>query len=153
MTKRPRPKVKAPALKRATEDTRFYIDYDWWERSDLDLKTYLYSRLNIDEELQLDADMEQVDLIDAQTGEVRQVDGFQYVLQAYFNKLPQDFTARSSLVDAVFCVLLANANQPMSAREIADRLDRPSNVVLRTLGGPRVYQGIRPIYQDDNGGS
>ncbi|MFW6184869.1 MAG: hypothetical protein ACOC8X_13805, partial [Chloroflexota bacterium] len=70
---------------------------------------------------------------------------------AYFNKLPQDFTARSSLVDAVFCVLLANANQPMSAREIADRLERPSSVVLRTLSGPRVYQGIRPILQDDNG--
>lgn len=150
MTKRPRPKVKAPTLKRPTEDTRFYIDYDWWERSNLDLKTYLYSRLDIDDELQLDTDMERVDLIDAETGEVRQVDGFQYVLQTYFSKMPQDFAVRTSLVDAVFSVLLANANQPMTAREIAERLQRPTEVILRTLSGPQVYQGIRPIYNGDD---
>lgn len=148
MAKRPRPKVKAPTLKRPTEDTRFYIDYDWWERSNLDLKTYLYSRLDIDEDLQLDSDMEKVDLIDQLTGEVRQVDGFQYVLQTYFSKLPQDFASRTSLVDAVFCVLLANANQPMTAREIAERLQRQPEVVLRTLGGPQVYQGIRPLFDE-----
>lgn len=149
MTKRPRPKLKTPAPKRPTADTKFFIDYDWWERSNLDLKTYLYSRLDIDEELQLDTDMEQVDLIDSRTGEVRQVDGFQYVLQTYFNRLPQDFAAYTSLVDAAFCVLLANANQPMTAREIAERLNRSPDVLLRTLGGPQVYQGIRPIFNDE----
>lgn len=149
MTKRPRPKVKAPVLKRATEDTRFYIDYDWWERSNLDLKTYLYSRLELDDDLQLDANMDKVDLVDDETAEVRQVDGFQYVLQTYFSQLPQDFSARTSMVDAVFCVLLANANQPMTAREIAGRLQRQPEVILRTLGGPQVYQGIRPLFDDD----
>lgn len=146
MSKRPRPKVKAPALKRPTEDTRFYIDYDWWERSNLDLKTYLYTRLNVDEDLQLDTEIDKVDLVDPRTGEVRQVDGFQYVLQTYFSQLPEDFTTRTSLVDAAFCVLLANANQPMSAQEIAQRLQRPPAVILKTLGGPRVYQGIRPLF-------
>lgn len=149
MTKRPRPKVKASALKRPTEETRFYIDYDWWERSNLDLKTYLYSRLDIDEDLQLDTDNEKVDLVDAMTGEVRQVDGFQYVLQTYFSQLPQDFASRTSMVDAVFCVLLANANQPMTAREIAERLERQPDVILRTLGGPQIYQGIRPIFDEE----
>jgi hypothetical protein len=149
LAKRPRPKVKAPVLKRPTVDTRIYIDYDWWERSNLDLKTYLYSRLDIDEDLQLDTDMEKVDLVDQLTGEVHQVDGFQYVLQTYFSQLPQDFAARTSLVDAVFCVLLANANQPMAVREIAERLQRPPEVILRTLGGPQVYQGIRPLFDED----
>lgn len=149
MTKRPRPKVKAPVLKRPTEDTRFYIDYDWWERSNLDLKTYLYSRLDLDENLQLDTDMGKVDLVDAVTAEVRQVDGFQYVLQTYFSQLPEDFAARTSMVDAVFCVLLANANQPMTARAIAEKLGRMPDVVLRTLGGPQVYQGIRPLFDED----
>lgn len=125
------------------------IDYDWWERSNLDLKTYLYTRLDVDEELQLDASMEKVDLVDPRTGEVRQVDGFQYVLQTYFSQLADDFAARTSLVDAVFCVLLANANQPMSAREIAAEVKRPVEVVLRTLGGPRVYQGIRPVFDEE----
>jgi len=149
LTKRPRPKLKTPVLKRPTEDTRFYIDYDWWDRSNLDLKTYLYSKLDIGEDLSLDTEMDRVDLIDAQTGEVHQVDGFQYVLQTYFSRLPQDFAQRASLVDATFFELLANANQPMTATEIANRLNRSTEVVLRTLGGPRVYQGIRPIFNDE----
>lgn len=149
MTKRPRPAVRPPALKRPTAETRFYIDYDWWERSNLDLKTYLYTRLHVGDELQLDTEGEKVDLIDPETGEVRQVDSFQYVLQAYFKKLPEDFAAHTSVVDAAFCVLLANANEPMTAEAIAQRLQRPTETVLRTLAGPQVYQGIRPIFDED----
>lgn len=136
-------------LKRATADTRFYIDYDWWDKSDLDLKTYLFTRLSIDEELNPDMETEEVDLVDPETGAVLTVDGFQYVIQTYFSQLPEDFASRSSLVDAVFCVLLANANQPMTAAEIAEKVERPTDTILRTLGGPKIYQGIRPILDDD----
>lgn len=149
MTKRPRPAVRPPALKRPTAETRFFIDYDWWERSNLDLKTYLYSRLDIGEDLQLEGDDAKVDLIDPATGEVRQVDGFQYVLQTYFSQLPDDFAAQTSTVDAVFYVLLANGNQPMTAQAIAERLQKPVETVLRTLAGPTVYQGIRPIFEEE----
>jgi predicted transcriptional regulator len=45
--------------------------------------------------------------------------------------------------------LLANANQPMSARELAEKVQRPIDVVTRTLGGPQIYQGIRPVPEDD----
>jgi hypothetical protein len=74
LTKRPRPTVRPPALKRPTAETRFYIDYDWWERSNLDLKTYIYTRLHVGDDLQLETEGENVDLIDPATGEVRQVD-------------------------------------------------------------------------------
>jgi hypothetical protein len=149
LTKRPRPTVRPPALKRPTAETRFYIDYDWWERSNLDLKTYIYTRLHVGDDLQLETEGENVDLIDPATGEVRQVDAFEYVLQAYFSKQPEDFAARTSMVDAVFSVLLANANEPMTAQEIAEKLQRPTETVLRTLAGPQVYQGIRPIFEED----
>ena len=98
--------------------------------------------------LSLEAEFDQVDLVDPNTGEVHQVDGFQYLIRAYFNRLPEDFITHASLVDATFCVLLANANQPMSAREIAERIHRPAEVVVRTLGGAKIYQGIRPIFDD-----
>lgn len=149
MTKRPHPAVRPPAIKRPTAETRFFIDYDWWERSNLDLKTYLYSRLDIGDDLKLEGEDEKVDLIDPATGEVRQVDGFQYVLQTYFSQLPDDFAAQTSMVDAVFYVLLANGNQPMTAEAIAERLQKPVETVLRTLAGPTVYQGIRPILEED----
>jgi hypothetical protein len=149
LTKRPHPAVRPPAIKRPTAETRFFIDYDWWERSNLDLKTYLYSRLDIGDDLELEGEDEKVDLIDPATGEVRQVDGFQYVLQTYFSQLPDDFAAQTSMVDAVFYVLLANGNQPMTAGAIAERLQKPVETVLRTLAGPTVYQGIRPILEED----
>lgn len=152
MPSNPRPTLKAPVLKRLTEETKFHIDYDWWERSDLDLKTYLYSRLDIPEgAIAHDLEQDEVDLVDPQTGEVRQVDGFQFVLQTYFSQLPEDFPLRGSLVDAIFFVLLANANRPMTTQEIAERVHRPTDVILRTLSGKQVYQGIRPIYDDEAG--
>lgn len=149
MSSNPRPKLKSVSLKRVTPDTKFYVDYSWWDESNLDLKTYLFTRLNISQDVELSTDMEEIDLIDPQTGEVRRVDGFQYMIQSYFNQLPPDFLTRSSLVDAAFCVLLANANQPMTARELAEKVQRPIDMVTRTLGGPQIYQGIRPVQEDD----
>lgn len=146
MAKSPRPKLNPSMLKRATADTRFYIDYDWWDKSDLDLKTYLLTRLDIDEDISLESKADEVDLVDAETGEVTRVDGFQYVIQAYFSQLPEDFVTKSSLVDAVFCVLLANANKPMTADEIAQKVNRPTSTILKTMGGPKIYQGVRPIF-------
>ena len=143
-----RPKIKLTKIKRATPDTRFFIDFEGWEESNLDLKTYLMTRLSLGEDASLDSEFDRVDLVDPQTGEVHQVDGFQYIVQAYFHQLPDDFLTNASLVDAAFCVLLANANQPMTAREIAERIERQPDVVVRTLGGPKIYQGIRPVFDE-----
>lgn len=142
----PRPKLKATLPIQATPDTKFYIDFEWWEKSDLDIKTYLYSRLPIEEdETAMDLERNLIDLVDMKTGQVRQVDGFQYIVQAYFQQMPPDFLKQTSMVDAVFCALLANANEPMTAGELAEIVGRTVNVILKTLSGPRIYQGIRPI--------
>jgi hypothetical protein len=136
-------------LKRPSLDTKFHIDFDWWDESDLDLKTYLFSRLDIGDESTLDLGVDHVDLVDPETAEVRQVDGFQFALQTYFSQLPDDFAQQSSLVDAIFFVLLANANKPMSARELAQNVARDPDMVLKTISGGRIYQGIRPILNAD----
>ena len=149
MSGNPRPKLKSASLKRTTPDTKFFVDYSWWEKSNLDLKTYLHTRLSVGDSISFDSDVDEIDLVDPNTGEVRRVDGFQYALQSYFSQLPEDFASRTSLVDAVFCVLLANANQPMSARAIAERIQRPPEVVIKTIGGPSIYQGIRPVVDED----
>jgi len=127
-----------------TPATRLHIDFDWWERSDLDLRTYLFTRLGLDEGFSSDVE-QRVDLIDPTTAEVTRIDGFQYMVQTFFNDLPPDFLQRSSLVDSIFCALLANGNRPLSVQEIADRVERPAETIVRTLRGPSVYQGIRPV--------
>lgn len=149
-TSNPRPELKSPVLKHATPETKFFVDYEWWKESNLDLKTYLYRRLGVGDDISLEPELDEVDLIDPQTGEVRRVDGFQYMVQSYFSRLPDDFTTRTALVDAVFCVLLANGNNPMTAREIAQQVHRSPEVVLKTLAGPRIYQGIRPIFEEED---
>ena len=96
MASNPRPKIKSTSLKRTTLDTRFFIDFGWWERSNLDLRTYLLSRFSLGDENSLEAEFDQVDLVDSRTGEVHQVDGFQYLIQSYFHRLPEDFITHAS---------------------------------------------------------
>ncbi len=141
----PRPKFKNVSLHHATPETRFYVDYAWWDEKNRDLQTYIFTRLDIGEDFSYDL-AEEVDLVDMQTGEVRKVNGFQYAMQSFFSHLPDDFAENASLVDAAFCILLSNANQPMSAIEIGEKLGRDPNVIVKTLGGSRIYQGIRPIF-------
>lgn len=149
MSTMPRPKLSPALLKRPTADTKFHIDYDWWDRSNLDLKTYLSASLPVSEDMEaFNTEAELVDLIDMKTGEVRQVDSFQYLVQSYFRQLPEDFASRMSLVDAVFCVLLANGNIPMTAQDLAERVGRPVDTLLRMFGGSKVYQGVRPLLDD-----
>ncbi len=146
MANPPRPKIKPKILNRPTADTKFYVDYEWWKESDMDLKSYLYQRLPVGDITAVDNNSEEVDLIDPTSGEVRRVDGFEYFLQSFFKQLPDDFISKTSLVDAVFCVLLANGNRPMTIRELAGEVDRKPSVLLNTLSRGKIYQGIRPIF-------
>lgn len=141
--------IKTANLRRVTPDTRFYIDYSWWEESHLDLKTYLLTRLSLGGEAGQEIAADQVDLVDSKTGEVRQVDSFQYLVSSYFNRHGNDLATQSSLVDAVFSVLLANGNEPLTAAEIAERVQRQPDLIAKTFGGPQIYHGIRPLFDED----
>lgn len=149
MSNYPRPTIKAVHLRRVTPDTKFYIDYSWWDEGHLDLKTYLLTRLSIPGDVGAEISADHVDLVDSRTGEVRQVDAFQYLIQSYFSRQGSEFVSQGSIVDAVFSVLLANGNEPMTAAEIAERVQRPIDLIMKTFGGSQVYQGIRPIFDED----
>lgn len=145
----PRPKFATPKLNVVSPDTRFYIDYNWWDTAKLDLKGFILSRLQLQNENLTANDMNEVDLVNPQTGEVQRVDGFQFMMQTYFSELTDEFISRSSLVDAVFCILLANANQPMTGQEIGAKVRRDPQVIVKTFGGAQVYHGIRPVFDED----
>lgn len=144
MSRRGRPKVKLKSQKRQQldESTRFHIDYSWWDEKGLSLESYLNSRLG--QSISLDDSLGAIDLVDMTTGEVRQLSGFEYAVQKYFQDQPiGDFSRRASLVDAVFCALLANGNRPMTAGELGAEVQRAPDTILKTLSGPKVFQGIR----------
>ena len=149
MTTNPRPTIKKSNLRLLTADTKFYIDYSWWDEGHLDLRTYMLSRLSLGNELNAELPAERIDLIDSKTGEVRQVDAFQYLVRNYFNRHDDEVAAQGSVVDAVFSALLANGNEPMTAAEIGERVHRPAELINKTFGGSQIYHGIRPLFDED----
>jgi hypothetical protein len=136
----------ASSLVRPSLNTRFHIDYDWWDRAERDLEVYLRSHLcPTHQETYADVDpARKVDHVDPETGEVTRVAGIQHVLISHCAQQPGYLTGQTSLVNAVFRVFLSNGNTPLSPEELGERIGRPAQMILRTLTGPRVYKGIRP---------
>ena len=133
-----------------TLDTKFHIDYEWWNREEQELRVYLLSHLAPEQRAFFaeHRETEEVDWIDPVTAEVKKIDALQRALHEASQKT--DFiTAHTSLVDAVFRVFLANNNTPLTPVELSERIGRPPMTILRTLTGATVYKGIRPLIDDD----
>ncbi len=133
-----------------TLDTRFHIDYDWWQREGQDLRVYLLSHLEPEQRrfFSDNRDVEEVDWIDPVTAEVTRVDALQRALREASQR-PDFISHRTSLVDAVFRVFLANSNAPLPPVELGERIGRDPLMILRALSGATVYKGLRPIVGDE----
>jgi hypothetical protein len=144
MTTSPRP---ARSL-RPTLDTAFHIDYDWWDKSNRNLRVYLRSHLCAEHRAQIadsGANLDMIDSIDPLTAEVKRRDGLVQLLSTHCSQRPDYITEHTSTIDAAFRVFLVNDNEPLTPRQLADRLERDPDIVLRTLAGKQTYQGLRPV--------
>jgi hypothetical protein len=139
--------AKRPSLVKPTIQTPFHIDFDWWKRNERDWHVFLRSLLCAEHQ-ETFANLGEgqiVDWIDPETAEVRPVDGIQHTLMSHCALQPEFFNERTALVEAVFRLFLISGNNPMSAEDLAARLNRPADTILRTLTGARVYRGLRPV--------
>lgn len=140
--------LKLNRLARPTLDTPFHIDYEWWAKSDRNLRTYMRSHLCEEHRaLYADslADAAEIDWVDPQTAEVKRLDGIMLHMLTHCSKLPDFITPHTNIIDAAFRIFMTNDNAPLSARELGERLKREPEVVLKTLGGKQIYQGLRAI--------
>jgi hypothetical protein len=132
---------------RPTLDTKFYINYDWWEQSGRDFRLYLRDQL-CDEcrERFIDhQNTENVDWVDPDTGEVHQTDALRECLRTRCANDPEYINEHLPLASACFRIFLANNNTPLSPNELHQLLPWLSaELILRTLGGNRVYLGLLP---------
>lgn len=137
-------------LVRPTLDTPFRIDYKWWVRADRELDVYLRSHLCPEHQEAYSAVSEDtlVDHVDPVTAEVTRVPAIQNILITHCARQPGYLTPQMSLINAVFRIFLASGNTPMSANDLGKKLGRSAPMILRTLSGPRVYKGIRPVRPD-----
>ncbi len=137
------------SLVRPTLDTPFHVDFAWWQENDRDWKVFLRRLLCPEHREQLAelSNGETIDWIDPDTAEVHPVDALQHVVMTHCALQPGFLTENVPLVEAIFRVFLAAGNTPMTPVELGERLNRRPMVILRTLSGPRVYYGIRPVQE------
>jgi hypothetical protein len=131
-----------------TLETKFHIDFNWWQKKGQNLRAYLQSHA-FQEALDQFADYEPeqtFDWIDPDTGEVFQINLLWYFLHKHCHRQPDFIDQLTPLTTAIFRAFIANNNTPLSPVEIYQEIHKKSpEVILRTIGGHRVYQGIRPV--------
>jgi hypothetical protein len=138
--------VRKFSLIKPTLQTPFHIDFDWWRINDTNWHVGLQSLL-CPEHQEAFAGLpedQMIDWVDPESAEVRQLDGLQNTLIIHCAQQPGFLDEHTALVDAIFRLLLANGNTPTSVEELGTRLNRPADMILKTIAGPRVYKGLRP---------
>jgi len=142
--------IKRFSLIKPTIYTPFHIDFDWWKQNDNDWHVHLLGCLCQEHQASF-SDLSKnrsVDWVDPQTAEVQVVDGLQHILITHCAKENNFLTNYTTLVDAVFRVLLANGNSPMTPVDFAAQTGKSADTILRTLAGAKVYKGIRPCHSE-----
>jgi len=141
------PLAKVSRLIKPTLDTPYHIDFDWWTSAGRDLRVHLKSHLcELHREMyaELAAD-ELIDWVDPRTAEVKSIDGILYQLRTHCSQQPDYITNHTAVVDAIFRVFLVNNNQPMTPRELAERIGKDPELILKLLSGKTVHEGLRPV--------
>ncbi len=133
-----------------TRNTKFHIDAEWWEETGRNFRVHLLSHLcaECQERYKDYHEADLIDWIDAATGEVSQVDGLWHSLRVCCSTRPDYINELTPITTAVFRTFLANGNEPLTPVEIADKIGRPVSTVLRTIGGIKVYHGIKPVTKE-----
>ncbi len=132
-----------------TVDTKFHIDFGWWEEEGRNFRVHLLSHLCPECQGRY-KDYQKaglVDWIDADTAEVTQVDGLWHSLRTCCSLKPDYTNELTPLTTAIFRVFLANGNEPLSPVELQEWVHRPAETILRTVGGVKVYNGIKPVQE------
>ena len=131
-----------------TIDTKFHIDYGWWETSGRSFRLYLLEQLcdQCKQRFTSHRATETVDWVDPETGEVTEADALLQCLKNMCASDPEFIDPRIPLTAAVFRLLLVSDNKPMSPREMNAVIAwKPPETILSTLGGKSIFLGIRPV--------
>lgn len=131
-----------------TLDTKFHIDFGWWQKQSHNLGAYLQSHLcpeikagrgNHDQN-------QAVDWVNPETGEVFQIDKLWHSIQTNCSQQSDFVDENLPLTRAIFRLFIVNDNTPLTPLEIHAKLQRKTaDLILRTIGGHQVYDGIRPV--------
>ena len=132
---------------RPTLETKFHIDFSWWQKQGQKLKIHLQSHACVECQEKYQEQAEQTfDWVDPETGEVFQLDLLWHLIYAHCSQQPNFIQEHIPLTTAVFRAFIANNNTPLTPVEINEKIQQKTpSLILRTIGGRMVYNGIRPV--------
>lgn len=127
--------------------TKFRVDLDWWKSQDRNWRNSLVTFMCPTHQgvFAQFTDEQEMDLVNPETGVVTRGDGLIQTLVDHCARQEGFITANAPLVDTIFKVFIVNRNEPLNAIELAERVGKPADTILRTIGTTRVYKGIRPV--------
>jgi hypothetical protein len=130
-----------------TLETKFHIDFNWWQQQGRNLRVYLHSQLCPECQAKYaDSAPEEFDWVSLDTGEISRVDVLWEVIRTHCSQQPDYITDYTPLTTAVFRIFLANDNTPLTPMGLQQILGRKTpSVILRTIGRRQVYMGIKPV--------
>jgi hypothetical protein len=130
-----------------TVETKFQIDFGWWEEQGRNFRVELMNHLcqECQDRFANYQEAEVIDWVDEKTAEVTQVDGLWHSLRGCCSLKPDYVSQQTPLATAIFRTFLANGNEPLSPADLEERLGRPAERTLRLIGGFQVYNGIKPV--------
>jgi hypothetical protein len=129
-------------------DTKFHIDFAWWQKQSHNLSAYLQSHLcpEVPTSHANNGQDHTFDWINPETGEVFQIDILWHTIQTHCSQQSDFIDDSMPITRAVFRLFICNDNTPLTPFEIHEKLRRKTpELILRTIGGHRVYDGIRPV--------
>ena len=130
-----------------TLETKFHVDFSWWQEKGENLRAYLQGHTCAGcDEMAQDAQDKIFDWVDPETGQVSQIDILWHVIHTHCQDDPEFFDSRVPLTSAIFRAFIANNNTPLTAAELHERIPKKSpDLILRTIGKRIVYKGIKPV--------
>lgn len=129
-----------------TLETKFHIDFDWWRKQRQSLGAYLQGHLCPEAKNLHPTDNQTFDWVNPETGEVFQIDMLWHIIQTHCGQQPNFIDDSLPLTRSIFRLFIANDNTPLTSLEIYEMLHKKTpDLILRTIGGHQVYDGIRPV--------
>lgn len=134
-------------LRRPGIDTKFHIDLGRWKAHGRDFDLYLRDNLcpACREEMGREAEDQEQDWVDPETGEVRRLNALWGRLITCCGQQPDFIDASVPLTTAIFRVLLANGNTPTSPVEFYERIGRGSPMTILRLLLTGTLFGVTPV--------
>jgi hypothetical protein len=134
-------------LRRPTLDTRFHVDWSWFERNNINPESVIRNQLTESYQQRMAGEeIREVDYIAPDTGEVLRMDNLRETILIEAQWEEGYITSDMPLSQAILRIFLATNNRPMTAREMAQRLERNDpETILRVLTATGVTNGIVPL--------